>query len=171
MFSWILAFMFRGSMLSGTFILFTSNSNPAWNFSICWAWNTDEVSCYIVKPSSVGLSSSKNHRLIPTEEISRPLPIYKLEYWSILAMISSCKDFAVPTVLYKSYANEFCALFSQNVVEISMLFHRKFENRRYLSRTKLPKFRRWNNSLVERGMRWAWTKCLSPGDSILTHCP
>ena len=25
---------FRGSMLSGTFILFASNSNPAWNFSV-----------------------------------------------------------------------------------------------------------------------------------------
>lgn len=78
MFSWILAFMFRGSMLSGTFILFTSNSNPAWNFSICWVWNIDEVSCYIVKPS-VGLSSSKNQCVAPAEGIFTPLPLAKLD--------------------------------------------------------------------------------------------
>ena len=32
----------------------------------------------------------------------------------------------------------------KNVVEISMLFRRKFENQRYPLREKLAKFRRWS---------------------------
>lgn len=60
-------------MLSGTSILFASNSNPAWNFSICEAWKTIKERRYIVKALTKH-SSTKDQRFIPLEVLSWLFP-------------------------------------------------------------------------------------------------